>query len=129
MALALGAVARAGNVSQLARDAGMTREGVYKALSADGDPSFATITKIAHAPGCGCVLRRRRMAGRPRVGAHLARPYPPGFQRQPTNPNGARVWVHATHSTVLAVRLAKDARLLGSVGQIVEVGELKKYGK
>jgi probable addiction module antidote protein len=51
MALALGAVARAGNMSQLARDAGMTREGVYKALSADGNPSFATITKIARALG------------------------------------------------------------------------------
>jgi probable addiction module antidote protein len=49
--LALGAVARARNISQLARDAGMTREGLYKALSADGNPSFATITKVARALG------------------------------------------------------------------------------
>ena len=51
MALALGAVARSRNMSQLARDTGLTREGLYKALSADGNPSFATITKIAHALG------------------------------------------------------------------------------
>jgi probable addiction module antidote protein len=51
IALALGAAARARNMTQLARDAGMTREGLYKALSADGDPSFATITKVARALG------------------------------------------------------------------------------
>ncbi len=38
-------------MSQLARDTGLTREGLYKALSEDGNPSFATITKIAHALG------------------------------------------------------------------------------
>ena len=48
---ALNDVARAQNFSALARDAGMTREGLYKALSADGNPSFATIAKITHALG------------------------------------------------------------------------------
>jgi probable addiction module antidote protein len=51
MTLALGAVARARNMSQLARDSNMTREGLYKALSEDGNPSFATITRIAKALG------------------------------------------------------------------------------
>jgi probable addiction module antidote protein len=51
MSLALGAIARSRNMSQIARDSGLTREGLYKALSADGNPSFATITKIAHALG------------------------------------------------------------------------------
>jgi len=51
MSLALGAVARSRNMSQLARDTGLTREGLYKALSEDGNPTFATITKIAHALG------------------------------------------------------------------------------
>ena len=51
IARALGAVARARNMSQLARDAGITREGLYKALSEDGNPSFATIVKVAHALG------------------------------------------------------------------------------
>ena len=48
---ALNDVARAQNFSALARDAGMTREGLYKALSADRNPSFATIAKITRALG------------------------------------------------------------------------------
>lgn len=48
---ALGAVARARNMSQLSRDTGITREGLYKALSGEGNPSFATIVKVAHALG------------------------------------------------------------------------------
>ena len=48
---ALGTIARSGNVSELARRIGMSREGLYKALSADGNPSFATIVKVARALG------------------------------------------------------------------------------
>ena len=48
---ALGVVARAKNMSQLARDTGLTREGLYKALSEDGNPTFATVAKIAKALG------------------------------------------------------------------------------
>ena len=48
---ALNDVARAGNMSWLAREAGMTREGLYKALSADGNPSFATVLRITRALG------------------------------------------------------------------------------
>ena len=51
IAQALGAIARSGNVSELARRVGMSREGLYKALSADGNPSFATIMKVAKALG------------------------------------------------------------------------------
>lgn len=51
IAHALGVIARARNMSQLARDVGMSREGLYKALSEDGNPSFATIMKVAHALG------------------------------------------------------------------------------
>lgn len=51
IAHALGIVARARNMSQLARDAGITREGLYKAFSADGNPSFATVAKVAGALG------------------------------------------------------------------------------
>jgi len=48
---ALAVIARAKNMSQLARDTGMSREGLYKALSVDGNPTFATVTKIAKALG------------------------------------------------------------------------------
>ena len=51
LAHALGVIARARNVSKLARDIGMSREGLYKALSGDGNPSFATIAKVAKALG------------------------------------------------------------------------------
>jgi probable addiction module antidote protein/putative addiction module killer protein len=51
IAQALGAIARSGNVSELARRVGISREGLYKALSADGNPSFATIMKVAGALG------------------------------------------------------------------------------
>lgn len=51
IAQALGTIARSGNVSELARRIGMSREGLYKALSADGNPSFATIMKVARALG------------------------------------------------------------------------------
>ena len=48
---ALNDIARAQNFSALARETGMTREGLYKALSKDGNPSFATIAKITRALG------------------------------------------------------------------------------
>jgi len=51
IAQALGTVARSGNLSELARRVGMSREGLYKGLSAEGNPSFATIIKVAHALG------------------------------------------------------------------------------
>jgi len=57
IAQALGAVARARNISQLARDTGLTREGLYKALSPDGNPSFATILKVAKALGLRVAFR------------------------------------------------------------------------
>lgn len=48
---ALGVVARARNMSQLAKDTGLTREGLYKALSSEGNPTFATVAKVAKALG------------------------------------------------------------------------------
>ncbi|ANJ75805.1 putative addiction module antidote protein [Ralstonia insidiosa] len=48
---ALGVVARARGMTQLARDTGMTREGLYKALSEEGNPSFATVLKVMRALG------------------------------------------------------------------------------
>ncbi|WP_319781840.1 addiction module antidote protein [Oceanisphaera sp. IT1-181] len=51
IAVALGNIARARNVSQLARDTNMSRDGIYKALSGQGNPSFSTIYKLANALG------------------------------------------------------------------------------
>jgi probable addiction module antidote protein len=51
IARALGDIARAKGMSQVARDAGLSRESLYKALSETGNPSFATILKVARALG------------------------------------------------------------------------------
>lgn len=51
IAAALGDVLRARNISKLSRDTGLSREGIYKALCGEGNPSFATIGKIADALG------------------------------------------------------------------------------
>ena len=51
MARALGDIARARGMSQVARDAGLSRESLYKALGENGNPSFATILKVTHALG------------------------------------------------------------------------------
>ena len=51
VAKALGTIARAKGMSQLARDTGLGRESLYKALSGEGNPSFATILKVTHALG------------------------------------------------------------------------------
>jgi probable addiction module antidote protein len=48
---ALGTIARARGMTQLARETGLTREGLYKALSPEGNPEFATIMKVIKALG------------------------------------------------------------------------------
>ncbi len=48
---ALNDIARARSMSSLARDAGLDRSGLYKALSEDGNPSFVTLLKITRALG------------------------------------------------------------------------------
>jgi probable addiction module antidote protein len=51
IARALGDIARAKGMTQVARDAGLSRESLYKALSENGNPSFATTLKVARALG------------------------------------------------------------------------------
>lgn len=51
IAAALGDIARARGMSQLARETGLGRESLYKALSGEGNPSFGTILKVMHALG------------------------------------------------------------------------------
>lgn len=51
MQAAIGDVAKARGMTQIARAAGVGRESLYKSLSRDGNPSFATILKVVHALG------------------------------------------------------------------------------
>lgn len=47
--VALGTIARAHGMSQLARETGVSREGLYQALSAEGNPEFSTVMKVIRA--------------------------------------------------------------------------------
>lgn len=51
IAKALGNIAKARGMTQLAKDTGLGRESLYKALSGEGNPSFATILKVTRALG------------------------------------------------------------------------------
>lgn len=48
---ALGDIARARGMTQLAKETGITRDGLYKALSSDGNPSFSTVQKVVNKLG------------------------------------------------------------------------------
>ena len=51
IAAALGDIARAHGMTQLAKDTGISREGLYKALSSNGNPSLAIVLKVVKALG------------------------------------------------------------------------------
>lgn len=51
IAKALGTIARARGMTQVARDAGLSRESLYRALSGEGNPDFGTILKVVKALG------------------------------------------------------------------------------
>ena len=57
---ALGDIARAKGMSQIAREAGLGRESLYKALSPSGNPEFATVLKVVHALGLRFHVRVAR---------------------------------------------------------------------
>ncbi len=51
IARALGTIARARGMSQIAKKAGLSRESLYKALSTEGNPEFGTIIRVMQALG------------------------------------------------------------------------------
>ena len=51
MTQALGTVARARGMSQIAKETGLSRESLYKALSADVNPEFSTVIRVMWALG------------------------------------------------------------------------------
>ena len=57
IAAALGDIARAKGMTELAQKTGLTREGLYKALAKDGNPSFATVMKVLSALDVKLSLR------------------------------------------------------------------------
>jgi probable addiction module antidote protein len=57
LAAALGDVARSRGMAQLARETGMTREALYRSLSAAGNPELATLTKVLQAFGLRLTIQ------------------------------------------------------------------------
>jgi len=55
LAAALGDIARARGMTQLARETGLAREALYRSLSPSGNPSFATVCKVMHTLGLKLV--------------------------------------------------------------------------
>jgi probable addiction module antidote protein len=53
---ALNTAARAKGMTEVARQAGVTRASLYKSLADDGNPNFKTIAKIVEALGCKLVV-------------------------------------------------------------------------
>ena len=54
---ALGVIARAKNINQLASDTGLSRETILEALSPEGNPTFVTVAKVAKALGFELTVR------------------------------------------------------------------------
>jgi probable addiction module antidote protein len=65
VAKALGDIARAKGMSQVARDAGLSRESLYKALSGDRSPEFGTILKVVAALGLTLHAEATQATGHP----------------------------------------------------------------
>lgn len=63
IANALGVVARARGMTQVAKDAGVTREALYKALSPTGDPKLSTLLGVMKALGVKFVAAPVATAG------------------------------------------------------------------
>jgi probable addiction module antidote protein len=57
VARALGDIARSRGMAALARDTGLGRESLYKALSADGNPQLSTVLKVAKALGLKITVK------------------------------------------------------------------------
>jgi probable addiction module antidote protein len=67
---ALGIVARARGMAQVAKSAGLNRESLYKALGESGNPEFSTVIRVVHALGLTLTARlaqERRTPRRRRV--------------------------------------------------------------
>ncbi len=75
IAHALGQVARARGMAEIAKEAGLSRESLYKTLSTGGNPEFGTVLKVMHALGLKLSVgpsTRRKTAQRARPAARAA---------------------------------------------------------
>jgi len=55
----IGYIARSKGMAQIAKDLGVTREGLYKSLSQEGNPSFSTIVKVLDSLGLQLSIKEK----------------------------------------------------------------------
>jgi probable addiction module antidote protein len=67
---ALGTVARVRGMQKVADETGLQRQGLYKSLSEDGNPSFETVLKVMNAVG---VELKPKPIARPRIRGRVGR--------------------------------------------------------
>jgi probable addiction module antidote protein len=67
--LALGNVARSKGMTEIAREAGLRRTSLYRALSPDGNPEFATVAGVLKALGLRLSIAQERPTPRARAAA------------------------------------------------------------
>ena len=89
IAKALGTIARARGMARLAKDTGLGRESLYKALSGEGNPSFATILKVVHTLGIKLHATKTspETPPRPQSPATQSAPPPSNAGRRATPPH------------------------------------------
>jgi probable addiction module antidote protein len=102
---AIGHVARARGMSNVARNAGLGRESLYKALSANGNPEFATVLKVIEALGFRLTVKavEKPRAARTRPGAprkKAASHRKPAVARKGTNRARATEEINSLKGTV-----------------------------
>ncbi|MBK8121703.1 MAG: putative addiction module antidote protein [Sulfuritalea sp.] len=96
---ALNDIARARGMTQLARDTGLTREGLYRALSSSGNPEFSTVLRVIKALK---IRLRATPAPRPSHAARRARSRENWRRRDSCRPCGAgweSGWEHSVSSS------------------------------
>ncbi len=62
IAQALGTVARARGMSKVAKDSGLSRESLYKALGPNGNPEFATVMRVIDSLGLQLTISTRNVS-------------------------------------------------------------------
>ena len=62
--LVLGDIARSKGMTEIAKEAGLGRSSLYRALSPDGNPEFATVASVLKALGLRLSVARERVSGR-----------------------------------------------------------------
>ncbi|MDR0836681.1 MAG: putative addiction module antidote protein [Propionibacteriaceae bacterium] len=65
LVVALGNIARARGMTQVARDSGITRDGLYKALSPAGNPAFTTVVRVMNSLGLALIARAKHSPAAP----------------------------------------------------------------